>query len=209
VYDGIGPGVSIATSQFNHGNAGIIGGGMIANDFIKLPIMFWRQCRPPDIPSWGLANKEWMRNAYKRTILLASPIHDIPSSDSRVTLDPNVRDKFGIPAVHISGAVHPETMTTANFIRERAEDWLRASAARQVWSHTNNWWRSGGQHQAGTCRMGTDPRTSVADSYGRIHGIDNIHVIDGSLHTTVGGFNPALTIMALAFRAADEIARGF
>jgi choline dehydrogenase-like flavoprotein len=205
VQDGVGPGVSIATSEFNHGNPGIIGGGMIANDFVKLPIMFWRQCRPDSISIWGMKNKEWMQNAYLRTIQLASPIHDIPSPDSRVRVDTNVRDKFGIPVAHISGAVHHETIKTTSFVRERAEEWLKSSGAKTVWSHPNNWWRSGGQHQVGTCRMGDDPKNSVCDSFGRVHGFDNLHVIDGSLHTTAGGFNPALTIMALAFRAAENV----
>ena len=54
--------------------------------------------------------------------------------------------------------------------------------------------------------MGTDPLTSVTDSTGRIHGCDNVFVCDGSVHVTNGGFNPALTIMALAFRTAENVA---
>lgn len=58
---------------------------------------------------------------------------------------------------------------------------------------------------AGTCRMSSDPRDGVTDSFGRVHGHDNLFVCDGSLHVTNGGFNPALTIMALAFRTADHL----
>jgi len=47
----------------------------------------------------------------------------------------------------------------------------------------------------------------VTDPWGRVHGHDNLFVADGSLHVTNGGFNPVLTIMALAFRTADHIAR--
>ena len=57
-----------------------------------------------------------------------------------------------------------------------------------------------GQHQAETCRMGTDPATSVTDPYGRVWGHPNLRVIDGSLHVTNGGVNPVLTIFANAFR---------
>ena len=49
---------------------------------------------------------------------------------------------------------------------------------------------SGGQHQAGTCRMGNDPKTSVVDPDCRIHDVDNVYVIDASVHVTNGGFNP-------------------
>jgi choline dehydrogenase-like flavoprotein len=54
--------------------------------------------------------------------------------------------------------------------------------------------------------MGLDPQTSVTDEWGRVHNHDNLFVVDGSLHVTNGGFNPVLTIMALAFRSADHIA---
>ena len=65
-------------------------------------------------------------------------------------------------------------------------------------------WKSSGtsrvvgaqSHQAGTCRMGNDPQTSVTDKYGRVHATPNLFVADASLHVTNGGFNPALTIMA-------------
>lgn len=205
--DGNGPGVSIATCDFNHGNDGIIGGGMLANEFIKLPIIFWRASLPPDIPRWGLANKQYMAAAYRRTVHVTGPIQEIPSPDARVTLDPQVKDRFGIPVVRLSGSVHPESRRAAEFMRFRAEEWLRASGAIRVWSAPNNIRLSGGQHQAGTCRMGADPRTSVTDAWGRVHGHDNLYVVDGSLHVTNGGFNPVLTIMALAFRSAGYIAR--
>ena len=64
---------------------------------------------------------------------------------------------------------------------------------------------SGGQHQAGTCRMGDDTATSVVDPWCRIHNHDNVYVADGSVHVTNGGFNPVLTIMALAWRTAEHI----
>jgi choline dehydrogenase-like flavoprotein len=55
--------------------------------------------------------------------------------------------------------------------------------------------------------MGTDPSTSVTDPYGRVWGHDNLFVADASLHPTNGGFNPVLTILALAFRNGEHIAR--
>jgi choline dehydrogenase-like flavoprotein len=55
--------------------------------------------------------------------------------------------------------------------------------------------------------MSNDPRDGVTDAWGRVHGHDNLFVCDGSLHVTNGGFNPGLTIMALAFRTAEHIAR--
>ena len=92
-------------------------------------------------------------------------------------------------------------------MQRRGEEWLRASGCEKVWSYSPGLVLSGGQHQAGTCRMGNDPQVSVTDRWGRVHNHDNLFVVDGSLHVTNGGFNPVLTIMALAFRSADYIAR--
>ncbi len=207
VHDGIGPGVSTASTQFNHGNAGIIGGGMLADEFIKLPIIFWRNCFPPGMKKWGLEAKHFMRDNYNRLLHIQGPVQEIPSPDGRVRVDANVRDKWGLPVAHFSGTQHASTVDTANFMRERAEEWLRACGATKVWSYPVGLGLSGGQHQSGTCRMGSDPQTSVCDSFGRVHGHDNLFVIDGSLHVTNGGFNPVLTIMSLAFRCAENIAK--
>ena len=92
-----------------------------------------------------------------------------------------------------------------SYMLERAKEWLEASGAVQIWGRLPGLKLSAGQHQAGTCRMGDDPRTSVVDAWGRVHGHDNLLVADASLHVTNGGFNPVLTIMALAFRVADHL----
>jgi choline dehydrogenase-like flavoprotein len=206
VYDGIGPGVSISTCQFNHGNPGIIGGGMLANEFIKLPIHFCKWAWPTDVPRWGPQAKRWMRDAYTRTIQVMGPVQEIPSPESRVTLDGAVRDRWGIPVARLSGATHPQTVRTAEFMRQCSEQWLRASGAKKLWGRRPTVGLSAGQHQAGTCRMGADPRTSVTDRWGRVHGHENLFCADASLHVTNGGFNPVLTVMALSFRAGEHIA---
>jgi len=207
VFSGIGPGVTVATTQFNHGNQGIIGGGMLADDFIKPPIDFWYDSLPPDLPRWGLANKQFMRDNYARVLHVRGPVQDVPSPNARVTIDPTVLDRWDVPVVRLSGTTHPETVRAAKFLQERGEEWLRASGCEKVWSYHPGLVLSGGQHQAGTCRMGHDPKTSVTNKWGRVHNHDNLFVIDGSLHVTNGGFNPVLTIMALAFRSAEYIAR--
>lgn len=209
VYDGIGPGVSIATCQFNHHNPGIIGGGMLANEYIKLPIIFWKNALPPDLPRRGLENKRWMRENYRRTLHVMGPVHEIPSPQCRVTLDNEVRDRFGLPVARFEGIAHPETVKTAHFMWGCAREWLLASGAMKVWGPPPGYYLSAGQHQAGTCRMGHDPKTSVTDPWGRVHDFDNLLVVDGSLHVTNGGFNPVLTIMALAYRCGEYLARTF
>lgn len=86
---------------------------------------------------------------------------------------------------------------------------MQKCGAFQTWQTLPGLGVSGGQHQAGTCRMGNDPQTSVTNAYGRVHDIENLFIADGSLHVTNGGFNPALTIMALAFRVGEHIVKAW
>jgi len=64
---------------------------------------------------------------------------------------------------------------------------------------------SAGQHQAGTCRMGNDAKGSVVNRNCQIHDVDNVFVIDSSVHVTNGGFNQVLTIMAIAYFASNAL----
>jgi len=88
--------------------------------------------------------------------------------------------------------------------RRQAEAWLKEAGARQTWKRVPSQSLSGGQHQAGTCRMGNDPKTSVVDRDCRVHDVDNVYVIDASVHPTNGGFNPVLTILANALPGLRE-----
>ena len=67
-------------------------------------------------------------------------------------------------------------------------------------------WKMFSAHQMGTCRMGTDPRTSVANPWGELHQVNGVWIGDGSAFPTACGTNPMITIMALAHRNAQAIA---
>ncbi|MCM0019663.1 MAG: GMC family oxidoreductase N-terminal domain-containing protein, partial [Tagaea sp.] len=134
VYDPRGPGVTLATTDFNHGNDAIVGGGMLADDFIVLPAILWKTMRAPDAPNWGLAAKDYMRASYRRTLQIRGPVQEIPNPESRVMLDPTVTDANGVPVARLSGICHPETLRTARFMLGKAEEWMRASGARRIWT---------------------------------------------------------------------------
>jgi choline dehydrogenase-like flavoprotein len=65
---------------------------------------------------------------------------------------------------------------------------------------------AGCAHQAGTCRFGTDPATSVLDVNCTAHEVDNLYVADTSVFPSIGAVNPALTAMANAIRVGEHIA---
>ena len=208
-YDDIGPGATIAISDYNHGTPGLCGGGMLANEFIRLPIHMVDRL-PPGTPRWGLAHKQAMRHWHKRSIIIMGPTQQIPTAEGRVTVDPAVKDKWRLPVARFEGNVHPHTFEIGERQALRAEAWLKEAGA----IHTSLMSYkpeivSAGQHQAGTCRMGNDPRASVVNRYCQVHDVDNLFVIDSSVHVTNGGFNPVLTIMAVAYYASDALVRAW
>jgi choline dehydrogenase-like flavoprotein len=208
-YDDVGPGASIAVSDYNHGTPGLCGGGVLANEFIRLPIHTVDRL-PPGTPRWGLGHKQAMRAYHRRTMIVMGPTQQIPTAAARVTLDPSVRDQWGMPVARLEGNSHPHTFEIGEVQAARAEAWLKEAGAMQTSRMAG---RPeivlSGQHQAGTCRMGDDPQGSVVNRECRIHDVDNVFVIDGSVHVTNGGFNPVLTIMAIAYMASDALLRNW
>ncbi len=209
ILDLAGPGVCMAICDFNHHNEGIVGGGMIANEFYVLPYAF-SNLRPPGEATWGIEHKNFQRNNYYRIGRLQGPVQEIPSFEARVTVDPTVKDYWGIPVVAFSGERHPMDEQICAFLSDKAESILKEAGAIRTWQNRGGrGGLSGGQHQAGTCRMGNDPQTSVTNKYGQVHDIDNLFIADGSLIVTNGGFNPALTIMALGYWVGEYIVKTF
>ncbi len=208
VFDGMGPAASVACCDFNHGLPdGLKGGALLSNEFIRLPYLFSRSALPPDLPRWGLAHKQFVRKYYKRSAGIKGPVQEMPVFESRVQLAPELRDSWGIPTVRLSGHRHPHDLEVGKYLAAKAEQWLREAGATRTWQTPPGLGLSGGQHQAGTCRMGNDPKTSVVDKHCRIHDVDNVYVVDGSVNVNNGGFNPSLTIQAIAYWASAAIVK--
>jgi choline dehydrogenase-like flavoprotein len=168
---------------------------------------FWQAQWPADVPRWGQGAKDWMRRNFHRVTQARGPVQEIPTPHARVELDRYVRDSRGRPVARMSGTTHMETVRTARYMKQKAEEWLMAAGAKQIWGKEPTLGLSGHQHQAGTARMSATAEAGVTDKFGRVWGHDNLFVADGALHVTNGGFNPVLTIMALGLRAGDHIAR--
>jgi choline dehydrogenase-like flavoprotein len=93
-----------------------------------------------------------------------------------------------------------------------APTWRRGEDLESFIDHSNRIpFRAGGHrlfsaHQMGTCRMGSDPKTSVANPVGELHDTPGVWIGDGSAFPTSSGTNPMVSIMALAHRTAEAIA---
>ena len=207
LFDGLGPAARVACCDFNHGLPnGLKGGAMIANEFICLPYLYSRTV-PPQVPRWGIQHKRFVRENYTRTVGVKGPVQEMPVFESRVELAPDLKDHWVIPSLRISGHRHSHDVEVGKFIAAKCEEWLKEAGAVSTWKSVAGRGVSGGQHQAGTCRMGSDPKTSVVDRNCRIHDLDNVYVVDGSVHVNNGGFNPSLTIQAIAYWASARMVK--
>lgn len=200
-----GPGATFAVTDFVHHNDGIIGGGLIANEFNRMPYLF-SQTRPPGAARWGSEHKAFQVKNFRRMSELHGPIQEMPKADIRVEVDEIVKDHWGIPVPKISGTRHELDHEHCKFLSDKAEAILKEAGASASWQNVGGrGGPSGYQHMCGTLRMGDDPQQSVVNRFGQVHDIDNLFVADGSVFVTGGGFNPVLTIMAIGYYVADYI----
>src|SRR5690606_13446977 len=130
----------------------------------------------------------------------------LPLESNNISLDPNVKDRWGRPALRVTYRDHPDDLATMRFLQDRGRELLEAAGARRIWTAPVSE-STIGAHLLGTCRMGDDPRESVVDRYHRAHDVPNLFICDGSSFVTSGRGQPTMTIQALAFRAAEHIAR--
>ncbi len=127
---------------------------------------------------------------------------DLPRPDNRVTLERN-------------GTVRLSYTPTNAVPKQRLYDQLKSMLGRlglhpdhllpRALYLKNEIGIGGVAHQAGTCRFGSDPATSVLDVDCRAHELDNLYVVDTSFFPSIGAVNPALTAMANALRVGDHL----
>ncbi len=181
---------------------GFYGGGGIDARIGPNPAV-WTLSGPPG-PQWGKGYKDHLRT-FTRTMLAQSHTTSLPVEANSVSLDPALKDAWGMPAMRCTYKDHPDDLKFAAWLQERAAEILTAAGAVQVWRGSIAE-STFAVHLLGTCRMGNDPRRSVIDRFHRTHDIANLFLCDGSSFVTSGRGQPTMTIQALAFRAAEHMA---
>jgi choline dehydrogenase-like flavoprotein len=156
-------------------------------------------------PGWGRAFKERLRE-FPRSMQVACHTTSLALESNNVTLDPTLKDAWGIPVIRVTYRDHPDDLSMAHFMQDRAVEIMDAAGAQRVTRGPISE-SSLGMHLLGTCRMGNDAATSVVDKFHRAHDVPNLFICDGSSLVTSGRGQPTMTIQALAFRAGEHIAR--
>jgi gluconate 2-dehydrogenase alpha chain len=154
----------------------------------------------------GAAFKEFLRQSPLRDRLmgLTMQAEDAPQVTNRVDLDPQVRDVYGLPVARITYENHAFELAAREFYLPKLLELLEAAGA-QIGFIPPLETPSTSHHIMGTLRMGDDPATSVCDRSGRFHDLENLYCGDGAVFVTSSGFNPTLTLQALALRMAGNI----
>jgi choline dehydrogenase-like flavoprotein len=124
----------------------------------------------------------------------------LPNDDNSVTLDPEVKDKYGLPVAHLRHSWADNDRRLIQHGIQKAVETLEAAGAWRVQAGPVS-----SAHPMGTVRMGRDPQTSVINSFCQSHDIPNLFVTDTSVFPTGSGVNTTLTAMAIALRASRYI----
>src|ERR1043166_6701334 len=161
----------------------------------------------------GLALKNALRDLPLGQHLfgLTMQAEDAPQLTNCVDVDTRYRDVYGLPVARITYKNHPYETMARTFYLPFLKDVVRQAGPvpDRIFTAPCDA-RLGGpptsRHIMGTLRMGNDPTTSVTNAGGRFHDIDNLFACDGSVFPTSSGYNPTLTIIAVALRIAHGIA---
>lgn len=155
-----------------------------------------------DPGAWGADYAWWMDN-YTNLAGMWLVGEDMPRETNRITLNNNVKDKWGNPVPNVHFDDHENDIVMRNHAFTQGERIYQAAGA--VKTYRTPPYPS--THNLGTCRLSANPRDGVANKWGQTHDIPNLFISDGSQFTTGGAENPTLTIVTLAIRQADYIAK--
>src|SRR5262245_35870412 len=150
---------------------------------------------------------DWRSRTKGSSVRLRAYVDVHPDADSRLTLDPSRKNRYGDPLPKIEHRLDEATRgrqaATKAHVLDVFQTLAKANNGRIVNTSEGDYL----DHPGGGCRMGADPKTSVCDSFGRTHDHANLFVVGPPTTPTGGCTNGTLTFVALTLRSADEIAR--
>ncbi len=127
----------------------------------------------------------------------------LPYHENKITLNKNVKDKWGLPVLDMDVQIKDNEMKMREDMRNDAKEMLEAAGVKNVETYDWGYEVGMGIHEMGTARMGRDPKTSVLNGNNQVWDAPNVFVTDGACMTSASCVNPSLTYMALTARAAD------
>ncbi len=161
-----------------------------------LPISFGKQMMTAKGAwGWGLRRAMMDYNHWAAFGLLGEIL---PWDDNRVELA-DAYDHYGLRVAKVTFGLKDNDKKLIEFGKNKVMEVMQAAGADEVVQESRY------AHLIGGARMGSDPRTSVVDKFGRTHDIPNLFCCDGSIFPTQGSANPGLSIQSMAARIADYL----
>jgi choline dehydrogenase-like flavoprotein len=160
--------------------------------------------------SYGLKLKQDARRYYGSFVRFDGRGEMIPNDSSYCEIDPDVKDKWGIPVLRFHWQWSEHELRQAAHMQRTFSDIIYAMGGRTrgpVESDGAKAIAPGGSiiHEVGGAIMGASPRDSVTNAWSQTWDVPNLFLGDGAVFASNADKNPTLTIMALAWRAADHI----
>lgn len=127
----------------------------------------------------------------------------LPYHENKITLDPNKKDKWGLPVLNMDAELKDNELKMRKDMRKEMEAMFDVAGIKNITTWDGGHAMGHGIHEMGTARMGRDPKTSVLNKWNQVWDCKNVFVTDGSCMTSSACQNPSLTYMALTARAVD------
>ncbi|MEY2692184.1 MAG: hypothetical protein RIT03_574 [Bacteroidota bacterium] len=127
----------------------------------------------------------------------------LPYHENKITLDPKVKDKWGLPVLNFDVEIKENEKKMRVDMKNDMKEMLELAGAKNVEVFETDYAPGMGIHEMGTARMGHDPKTSVLNKNNQVWDCLNVFVTDGACMTSASCVNPSLTYMALTARAAN------
>jgi choline dehydrogenase-like flavoprotein len=131
----------------------------------------------------------------------------LPRHENFVALDPDLKDRWGVPALKIECTFGPNERAILADAQLTASEMLEAAGATDISTFDDKLAPGFCIHEMGTARMGRDPKTSVLNRWNQSHEIKNLFITDGACMASSANQNPSITYMALTARACDYAVR--
>lgn len=148
---------------------------------------------------YGAKLDAFMRRAVRHIGNMVGMAEALPLAENRITLGGEVTS-WGTRAPRITHRHDDDALAAWQRMRDQGTALMNAAGSAESWTG-----QMFSAHLMGGTIMGSDPEKSVTDSYGRVHGIDNLYIAGASLFPTGGAVNPTFTLLALADRTAAHI----
>lgn len=154
---------------------------------------------------WGQALKQKIKKHFTEARYLRVEIFDdwTPVDDCFVSLDSEIKDKWGSPVAKVRIGYHQHDLKVARYMAKRSEEILKRMGTENTYASATS--SPPANLVSGGCRFGNDPETSVLDADCRSHEIENLFITDGSFMPTGGSVPQTWTIYANSFRVAEKI----